>query len=203
MTDPHNYQVALPANYTSPYTLIRDMQIHHTWPCYMKSRKCCLNYTVLQKTSRWDGLETWYWYWYCCGINPRINKWNKMERFLNDFFFSLLPIHIYYKQHPGPTSIIWQNTQLENKCTFSDPLNWLYPKRQPDQSTMRPAWDITKSTFSCSMCCLHMHSPALLAHSVLPLMVKAFVIWCWLINSNGNTYTYCEKNTYQSFKKKW
>lgn len=204
MTDPRKDQVALPANYMSPYALIRHMQIHQTWLLLHEKQK-----VLFKLRSAAENLQVWcaenmdlvstQW-----SINERKKKKKRWNVFKMSYSFLLFPSIYIFSSTLVSIPIIWQNTELENKCAFYDPLTCLHPKRQPHKPNMRPAWDITKqqmphSISSCSMCCLYMHSPALPAHPGLPLMVKAFVIWCWLINSNGNTYTYREKNTYQSF----
>lgn len=86
------------------------------------------------------------------------------------------------------------STQLHNwktSCTRCDPLTQLYLKRQPHKPSARPAWGSIKQQTPCSAsrssCRLHTHGSVLLTRPLLPLTVKAFVIWCWLINSNGNT----------------
>lgn len=64
MTDSRKDQAALPANYTSPYALIRHMQIHQTWLLLHEQQKELFELHSAAETSRWDVLETWIWYQY-------------------------------------------------------------------------------------------------------------------------------------------
>lgn len=89
-----------------------------------------------------------------------------------------------------PLSLSGKVHNQKTSCTFYDPLLRLYLSRQPYKSNTRPAWDIFKqqtphSASTCSFCCFYTYGSVLLAHPSLPLMVKAFVIRCGLINSNG------------------